>query len=112
MEQLHYESPSICLNMIVKNESKIILRLLESVYTLIDSFCICDTGSTDNTIQIIQLFFKEKKIPGKIFEEPFRDFGYNRTFSLNSCIDVQNADYILFLDADMFKQAFRAPMSR
>ena len=47
----------ICLNMIVKNESAILRRLLESVLPLIDSYCICDTGSTDDTIEI-----KEKVI--------------------------------------------------
>ena len=87
--------------MIVKNESKIILRLLETVYPLLDSYCICDTGSTDNTVEIIQSFFSLKNIPGKIFSEPFLNFGYNRTLSLDACIDMQHADYILLLDADM-----------
>ena len=44
-------SPTICLNMIVKNENKIIIRLLESVLPIIDTYCICDTGSNDNTIE-------------------------------------------------------------
>ena len=42
--------PTLCLNMIVKNESKIITRLFDSVLQIIDSYCICDTGSNDNTI--------------------------------------------------------------
>ena len=88
--------------MIVKNESKIITRLLKSVLPLIDSYCICDTGSTDNTINVIQDFFREKNIScGKIIVEPFQDFGYNRTFALKQCLDMDNADYILLLDADM-----------
>ena len=93
--------PTICLNMIVKNESLIIKRLLESVLPIIDSYCICDTGSTDNTIEIIETFFNTKKIQGKIVKEPFRDFSYNRTVALNAAVDVPNSDYILFLDADM-----------
>jgi len=95
--------PTLCLNMIVKNESKIIIRLLESVCNIIDSYCICDTGSTDNTIEIIQNFFDSRTPPilGKIVQEPFRDFAYNRTFALNACRDVSNADYLLLLDADM-----------
>ena len=93
--------PTLCLNMIVKNESKVILRLLESVSGVIDSYCICDTGSTDDTIDIIQSYFKEKGIPGKIVREPFRDFGYNRTFSLQACENTPLSDYILLLDADM-----------
>ena len=93
--------PKICLNMIVKNESKVILRLLNSVLPIIDSYCICDTGSTDNTIELIETFFKEKNIIGRIVREPFKDFGYNRTFALNSCIGLPNADYLLLMDADM-----------
>ena len=93
---------NLCLNMIVKNESKIITRLLESVSPYIDCYCICDTGSTDNTIETIMDFFQKQNppIPGKIIQEPFRDFGYNRTFALKACesLDVK---YILLLDADM-----------
>lgn len=86
--------------MIVKNESRIIRRLLESVAQVIDAYCICDTGSTDNTVEIIEEFFKEKGIPGKIPKEPFRDFAYNRSFSLKQCESL-DVDYILLLDADM-----------
>ena len=92
--------PKLCLNMIVKNESRIIKRLLLSVSTLIDTYCICDTGSTDNTIEIIETFFRDKQIPGKVIEEPFRDFGYNRSYALKAC-EIMDADYILLLDADM-----------
>ena len=94
----------ICLNMIVKNESKIILRLLESVLPLIDSYCICDTGSDDSTIDIIKLFFDKHNLPGKITKEPFRDFGYNRTYSIRQCVGMDSADYLLLLDADMILQ--------
>ena len=52
------KTPKLYLNMIVKNESRVILRLLESVYKLIDGYCICDTGSTDNTVELIEEFFK------------------------------------------------------
>ena len=93
--------------MIVKNESKIICRLLISVLPLIDSYCICDTGSTDGTPNIIQEFFKEAGIPGRIIYEPFRDFGYNRSFALKECVSMENADYILLLDADMVLRIYQ-----
>jgi glycosyltransferase involved in cell wall biosynthesis len=89
--------------MIVKNESKIITRLFDSVIPIIDSYCICDTGSTDDTIKIIKAYFESKGIPGKIVEEPFVDFGYNRTFALEQCVDMKS-DYILLMDADMVLQ--------
>ena len=63
--------PTLCLNMIVKNESNIIQRLLDSVVDIIDTYCICDTGSTDNTIEIITNYFNNKNIQGKIVQEPF-----------------------------------------
>jgi glycosyltransferase involved in cell wall biosynthesis len=93
--------PKLCLNMIVKNESKIIRRLFDSVINVIDSYCICDTGSTDDTPAIIEAYFKEKGKPGKVILEPFRDFGYNRSYSLLACSGMANADYILLMDADM-----------
>jgi len=94
--------PTLCLNMIVKNESKIITRLLDSVCSIIDTYCICDTGSTDNTIELIAAYFESKNICGKVVNEHFKDFAHNRNVSLNHCIGM--SDYILFLDADMMLQ--------
>lgn len=91
--------PLLCLNMIVKNESKIIERLFGSVISIIDSYCICDTGSTDTTIEVIRNYFKKKNIPGEVFELPFRDFGYNRNESLKRA--EKWGEYALLLDADM-----------
>jgi len=88
--------------MIVKNESKILKRLIDSVSTFIDCYCICDTGSTDNTIEVITNYFSEKNIPGKIIQEPFQNFAYNRTFALDSATGM--SDYLLLLDADMILQ--------
>jgi glycosyltransferase involved in cell wall biosynthesis len=92
-------SPTICLNMIVKNESRIITRMLESVVGLIDCYCICDTGSTDNTMELIAKYFKDKDIKGKIVQEPFKNFGYNRSWALKQCHGM--SDYVLLMDADM-----------
>ena len=90
---------TICLNMIVKNESRIIKRLFDSVLPIIDTFCICDTGSTDNTVEIIQSYFMSKNIVGTIVSEPFKNFEHNRNFALNSCLGM--SDFVLLLDADM-----------
>jgi glycosyltransferase involved in cell wall biosynthesis len=95
------KTTTICLNMIVKNESRVIERLLNSVAPLIDAYCICDTGSTDNTIQIIETFMTNHKIPGKIVQEPFRDFGYNRSFAAKAAAEIPGMDYLLLVDADM-----------
>lgn len=100
--------PKVCLNMIVKNESKIIIRLIESVIPYIDMYCICDTGSTDNTIELIKQRFAAANITGIIIQEPFLDFGHNRTFAINACEQL-DADYILLLDADMIFKVGLSP---
>jgi tetratricopeptide (TPR) repeat protein len=94
--------PTLCLNMIVKNESKIITRLFDSVLPIIDTYCICDTGSTDNTIEIIKNYFDSKGKKGIIVNEPFKNFSYNRTFALKAAKNL--SDYVLLLDADMILQ--------
>ena len=70
---------TLCLNMIVKNESAIIRNCLESIAPWLDYWCIHDTGSTDNTVQIIETFFRERGIPGEMHHTPWKNFGYNRT---------------------------------
>ena len=93
------KNTTLCLCMIVKNESKIITRMFDSVISIIDTYCICDTGSDDNTIIIIKKYFDEKGINGIIIEEPFINFCYNRNFALDKCNGM--SDYILLMDADM-----------
>lgn len=92
--------PKLCLNMIVKNESSVILRTLNCLYNYFDFdyWVISDTGSTDNTIQIIKEFFEDKDIPGEIHENEWENFEFNRNKALELC--ENKADYILFFDAD------------
>ncbi len=92
-------APTLVLNMIVKNESRIIERLLATVAPIIDAYCICDTGSTDNTKELITKFMEAKGIKGEVFDEPFKNFGHNRSVSLDRA--KAWGDYALLLDADM-----------
>ncbi|MET9957950.1 glycosyltransferase [Streptomyces sp. NPDC006326] len=89
--------PTICLCMIVKNESAVIERCLDSVRDLIDTWVISDTGSTDGTQQLIRTSLGG--IPGELHEEPWVNFGHNR--SLNIAHARGKADYLLLLDADL-----------
>ena len=73
---------SICLNMIVRNEAKVICRALDSVMELIDYWVICDTGSTDDTPAIIKSYFQERKIPGELHSQAWINFGHNRNEAL------------------------------
>lgn len=85
--------------MIVKNENNNIIRLFDSLISIIDTYCICDTGSTDDTITIIEKYFKNKKIYGKLLSKKFENFEINRNYSLKEARNM--ADYILLVDADM-----------
>jgi len=90
--------PTVCLNMIVKNESAVIIRCLDSVKNLIDYWVISDTGSTDNTQNIISDYFQHHKISGLLTEDKWINFAHNRNIALNHARD--KADYILLMDAD------------
>lgn len=94
--------------MIVKNESRIIERCLNNVKDLVDCISICDTGSTDDTIEIIEKFMQKYRIPGKVHRHPWQNFGHNRTLSAQAAqqtlrqLDFPLAQtYLLLLDADM-----------
>ena len=98
----------ICLNMIVKNESKVIKRCLASVKQIIDYWVIADTGSTDGTQEIIREFMKD--IPGELIERPWVDFSHNRNEVLS--LSKEKADFLLFIDADeqfVFSDTFTIP---
>jgi glycosyltransferase involved in cell wall biosynthesis len=84
--------------MIVKNESKVIRRCIDSVKDYINHWVICDTGSTDGTQDLIKEIMNEYNIPGELHERPWVDFGYNRTESLN--YSEGKSDYRLIIDAD------------
>lgn len=90
-------SPTICLAMIVKNEAPILPRLFQSVKGFVSEYCIVDTGSTDNTIELIRSI----DMPGIVVQEPFVDFGTSRNNLLKTCREKSTCDYLLLLDADM-----------
>lgn len=89
---------TICLNMIVKDESSIITRCLESMLPIIDYWVIVDTGSSDGTQEIIKKYMAEKGVPGELHEQPWVNFAHNR----NQAIELAKgkADYAFFIDAD------------
>lgn len=93
---------SICTVMIVKNENTIITRCLDSIKSFTDYLFICDTGSTDNTIQIITDWIQLNNIIGTIDKEPFVNFGYNRTKCIQMAQQVfKTCSYFFLIDADM-----------
>lgn len=97
----------IILNMIVKNESNIIQRCLDAS-KWVDGFFISDTGSTDNTIELIEEWAKTNNKMGTVAKNPWKNFGHNRTeaflqakqWCVENDLDLTKT-FLLFLDADM-----------
>ena len=87
---------TICLNMIVKDESEVIERCLSSVKGLIDYWVIFDTGSKDGTQEIIKNYLKD--IPGELHQSKWVDFEHNRNEALMAA--KNKGDYLLLIDAD------------
>jgi glycosyltransferase involved in cell wall biosynthesis len=82
---------TISLCMIVRNEENTIARCLDSVKGIPDEIIIVDTGSTDNTKEIVRLY------TDRIYDyEWIDDFAAARNFAF----DQATMDYILWLDAD------------
>lgn len=88
--------PTVCLNMIVKDEEHVLARCLESVLPFIDAWAIIDTGSSDGTQEVVRKVLGH--LPGELRERPWVDFSHNR----NEALEVARgrADYALLMDAD------------
>jgi glycosyltransferase involved in cell wall biosynthesis len=90
---------TIALVMIVKDEAAVIERALDSAKPLIDYVLIEDTGSSDGTQQIIKDWLQREDVAGNVIEEPWQNFGYNRSHLLAE-LRKTNVDYAFMLDAD------------
>ena len=94
-----------CLVMIVRDEATIIERCLTSMQNIADSYYIMDTGSQDNTPEIIQTFMKNINIPGVVESTEWKNFGYNKSLLLKNAREHSNSsisqsEYYVWLDAD------------
>ena len=75
---------------VVKNGAEIIGRLLQSLQGLSDDVIVCDTGSSDNTIQIA------KDAGASVFSIPWEGYGKSK----NVAIGYARYNWTLSLDAD------------
>lgn len=93
----------ICLCMIVRDESKVIERCLESV-PFIDYICVADTGSRDNTIQEIERVWHNmgrERAHMQLWKDEWVDFSTNRNNVLKRAKVLLNEDdFIFVMDAD------------
>ena len=90
--------PTVGLVMMVKNDAEQLERCLLSVLAadLIDTWTICDTGSTDQTRDVAQSLLGH--LPGKVYRHKWKDFGHNRTLAYRRA--QGSAEWLLRLDAD------------
>ena len=98
----------IILNLMIKNESKIIERCIENSIHYVDAVNILDTGSTDNTVEVCKAYLTASGKPFRISIHPFKNFGYSRSISFdesqNLCKELgwdANKTYVMAVDADM-----------
>jgi len=86
--------------MIVKNETPVLDRLIESVKDVIDYYVIVDTGSTDGTPEFIKNRMDQHGIEGEVIIAPWVNFGVNRNQALQYACASRNSGWLLFIDAD------------
>ena len=87
---------------IVKNESTRIERCMKTLVDHVDGAIILDTGSTDNTPELIRNFFDAAGKPCEVQIGEFKNWEQAR----NDALAVARAsalewDYLLLVDADM-----------
>ena len=80
--------------MIVKNSGEVLRECLKKNREYIDHWTICDTGSTDNTKEIIQE--ELSKIPGNLYSIEFEDFSQARNKSIE--LSSKKCKYTIILD--------------
>ena len=93
-DKLYYDN-LIHLCIMVKNGGPQFENMLKSNMHLIDRWTILDTGSTDETIEIINRVLVEKK-KGELFQEPFINFRDSRNRLLE--LAGESCNFTLMLD--------------
>ena len=86
----------------IKNESAIIKRCIEAGRKYSDKVFVCDTGSTDNTVEIV------KELGVEVVQTTWKNFGSSRTETFKNAVkyatklgwDLRKS-YALVVDADM-----------
>ena len=92
----------ICYAAIFRNETDNVYRCLDAMKEMITCICICDTGSTDDTVKSIKKWGRENGKPTKVHFKDFKNFGYNRSLSFQMAKkDFPDSDYWVLIDADM-----------
>ena len=94
----------LVLTQIMKNEAHVITRMLDSIKSIVDIVCLVDTGSTDNTIEVVKNWGTQNNVETHVFERPFDNFENSRNYSIQVAREVTkdrgNDFWGFWLDAD------------
>lgn len=92
----------IYLTFICRDNKDTIAEMIESCLSIIDGIIVCDTGSVDDTLDIIKRTHQSYicEIPLHIFHDEWVNFGHNRTLMMEHARSIEDADYLLVMDTD------------
>ena len=90
--------PTISVATIVKNESANISDFFRTINGVADELVLVDTGSSDETVALINQCAKSAPYSVRLFEKRFEPFHFGR--AKNFAIDLCEKDYVQILDAD------------
>lgn len=97
LQMITPDQPTVSVLMIVKNEEANIEAAMRSVEGLASEICVCDTGSTDRTVEIAE------RLGARVIH-----FTYEGTFSFadarNHVMPYARGKWILFVDGDEYIQ--------
>jgi glycosyltransferase involved in cell wall biosynthesis len=96
----------LILTQIMKNESHVANRMLDSIKSIVDGIVVVDTGSTDNSIEVVKKWGETNGVETYVFERPFDNFENSRNHSFGKAREIflsKNDDdtyYNFWLDFD------------
>jgi len=82
--------PRLSVAIIVRNAGEALTETIESVREIADEIVVCDTGSTDDTVQIA------RRLATTVVERPWDD---DFSAARNECLANVHGDWVLWLDA-------------
>lgn len=78
----------LILTQIMKNESHVAERMLNSILSIVDGVVVVDTGSTDNSIQIVKDWGIKNNIETHVVEMAFDNFCNTRNKSFETAREI------------------------
>ena len=96
----------LILTQIMKNEAHVANRMLDSIKSIVDGIVVIDTGSTDDSINIVRKWGEDNGVETHVFERPFDNFENSRNESFEKARETflgrgdKHTYYNFWLDFD------------